>query len=173
MSLSNINARILNNIDFQSEEDGFVMILYQLNCQRGHDFEAWFLNSVTYDSQLETGDVSCPHCGTTDVAKAPMAPNIARRRGAVQGDKSGPEVSETRAKKVAEKILEAVDGLREQVEANCDYVGEDFAEEARRIHYGETDEHDIYGETSDEEAKDLDEEGVDFFRLPFPRRRND
>ncbi len=149
------------------------MILYQLKCQRGHDFEAWFLNSVTYDSQLESDDVSCPHCGTTDVTKAPMAPNIARRRSLVQDGTSGPAVSETRAHEVAEKILEAVDGLREEVEETCDYVGEDFAEEARRIHYGETDEHGIYGEASDEEAKELDEEGVDFFRLPFPRRRND
>ena len=149
------------------------MILFQLKCQRGHDFEAWFLNSVTYDSQLETGDVSCPHCGTTDVSKAPMAPNIARRRGSVQGGPSASVGSETRAQEVAEKILDAVDGLRQEVEENCDYVGEDFAEEARRIHYGETDEHDIYGEASDEEAQELDEEGVDFFRLPFPRRRTD
>ena len=149
------------------------MILFQLKCQRGHDFEAWFLNSVTYDSQLETGDVSCPHCGTTDVSKAPMAPNIARRRGSVQGGPSVSVGSETRAQEVAEKILDAVDGLRQEVEENCDYVGEDFAEEARRIHYGETDEHDIYGEASDEEAQELDEEGVDFFRLPFPRRRTD
>jgi len=173
MSFSNINAKILNNIDTQSEDGGFVMILYQLKCQRGHDFEAWFLNSVTYDSQLETGDVSCPHCGTTAVNKAPMAPNITRRRSAEPSGPSSPAVSETRAQEVAEKILEAVDGLRDDVEANCDYVGEDFAEEARRIHYGETDEHGIYGEASDDDAKELDEEGVDFFRLPFPRRRND
>ncbi len=148
------------------------MILYQLKCQRSHDFEAWFLNSATYDSQFESGDVSCPHCGTTDVSKAPMAPNIARRQNAGQGSMSGPPSSETRAQEVAEKILEAVDGLREEVEENCDYVGEDFAEEAKRIHYGETEEHDIYGEATDEEASELDEEGVDFFRLPFPRRRN-
>ncbi len=148
------------------------MILYQLKCQRSHDFEAWFLNSATYDNQFESGDVSCPHCGTTDVSKAPMAPSIARRQNAGQGSMSGPPSSETRAQEVAEKILEAVDGLREEVEENCDYVGEDFAEEAKRIHYGETEEHDIFGEATDEEASELDEEGVDFFRLPFPRRRN-
>jgi hypothetical protein len=147
------------------------MILYQLKCQRGHDFEAWFLNSATYDSQQTSGDVSCPHCGTTDIAKAPMAPNLARTgRG---GGAPGPAASESRAQEVAEKILGAVDGLRQDVEANCDYVGDEFASEARRIHYGETDDHDIYGEATDDEAKDMDEEGIDFFRLPFPRRRND
>ncbi|MBC8339052.1 MAG: DUF1178 family protein [Rhodospirillales bacterium] len=157
------------------------MILYQLKCQRGHNFEAWFLNSATYDSQQSSDDVSCPHCGTTEVAKAPMAPNIARRRseaGSDMGhdrghDRAAGRGSEDRAQEVAEKILEAVDGLRQDVEDNCDYVGDEFAEEARRIHYGETEEHGIYGEASDEEAKELDEEGVDFFRLPYPRRRND
>jgi len=145
------------------------MILYQLKCHQGHDFEAWFLNSVTYDSQQASGDVSCPHCGTTTVTKAPMAPNIARGRSEGSGDPA----AEHRAHEVAEKILEAVDGLRREVEENCDYVGDEFAEESRRIHFGETEERGIYGEASDEEAEELDDEGIDFFRLPFMRRRND
>ncbi len=145
------------------------MILYQLKCRHGHDFEAWFLNSVTYDSQQASGDVSCPHCGTTAVTKAPMAPNIARDRSGAAGDPT----AEHRAHEVAEKILEAVDGLRREVEENCDYVGDEFAEEARRIHFGETEERGIYGEASDEEVEDLDEEGIDFFRLPFMRRHDD
>jgi hypothetical protein len=145
------------------------MILYQLKCQRGHEFDAWFLNGATYDSQLATSDITCPHCGTTDVVKALMSPSIARSR---MGS-GGQEETESRAKEVAEKILEAVDSLREKVEENCDYVGDTFAEEARRIHYGETEDRDIYGEATDKESSELDEEGVDFFRLPFPRRRND
>jgi len=145
------------------------MILYRLRCNQGHNFDAWFLNSVTYDSQQVSGDVSCPHCGTTDVAKAPMAPNIARGRSREKGG----DAAEHRAHEVAEKILEAVDGLRREVEDNCDYVGDEFAEEARRIHYGETDERGIYGEATEDEAEELDEEGVDFFRLPFMRRRGD
>ena len=148
------------------------MILYQLKCHQGHGFEAWFLNSVAYDSQQASGDISCPHCGTTSVAKALMAPNIVRGQSGGLGD-SGNPAAEHRAYEVAEKILEAVDGLRREVEENCDYVGDEFAEEARRIHFGETEERGIYGEASDEEAEDLDEEGVDFFRLPFMRRRDD
>ncbi len=74
---------------------------------------------------------------------------------------------------MAAKILEAVDGLRAEVEENCDYVGEDFADEARAIHYGDAEERGIYGEATDAEAEELEEENVDFFRLPFPRRRND
>lgn len=146
------------------------MILYQLRCHHGHDFEAWFLNSATYDSQSLSGDVTCPFCGTAEVAKAPMAPNITTG-GAKIRVRSVEE--EARAKKVAEKILEAVDGLRTEVEENCDYVGDEFADEARRIECGEAEKRGIYGEATDDEAEELDEDGIEFFRLPFPRRRND
>ena len=94
------------------------MILYELKCHRGHAFEAWFLNGATYDSQQASGDVSCPHCGTTGVSKAPMAPNIARGRPhSLQGP--GPDF---RAQEVAEKIRDAVDGLRQEIEENCAYA---------------------------------------------------
>ena len=165
------------------------MILYQLKCSQGHDFEVWFLNGAAYDSQQASGDVGCPFCGTTEVSKAIMAPNISPGGSSLRN--SGP--SEERAQQVAEKILDAVDGLREHVEENCDYVGDEFAEEARRIHYGDDDgdddddgndgddgdgdsegqgqERGIYGKATDEEAEDLEEEGINFFRLPFVRRR--
>ena len=153
------------------------MILYQLKCRQGHEFEAWFLNSATYDSQQASGDVGCPFCGTTEVTKGMMAPNISPNLspGRSSGRK-GAAPSEVRAKQVAEKILEAVDDLREHVEETCDYVGDEFAEEARRIHSGDDDgdgeERGIYGEATDEDAEDLEEEGIEFFRLPFLRRRD-
>lgn len=147
------------------------MILYQLKCQQGHNFEAWFRNGATYDSQQASDDVSCPHCGTVNVAKAPMAPNISSRAGEGKTGRSGTD--ELRAKEVAAKILEAVDGMRAEVEENCDYVGEDFADEARAIHYGDAEERSIYGQATDAEAEDLEEEKIDFVRLPFPRRRGD
>ena len=102
----------------------FFMILYQLKCHREHKFDAWFLNSATYDSQLATANITCPHCGTTDVGKAPMAPNISRRRKVSSGLKE----NEYRANQVAKKILEAVDGLHDEVKEKCDYVGDEFAE---------------------------------------------
>ena len=145
------------------------MILYELKCHRGHAFEAWFLNGAIYDSQQASGDVSCPHCGTTGVSKAPMAPNIARGRS----EPSQGLGSEYRAQEVVEKILEAVDGLREEIEENCDYVGDEFAEEAKRIHFGESEERGIYGEATEKEADELDDEGVEYFRFPTPRCRND
>ena len=110
------------------------MILYQLLCHKGHDFEAWFRDSGTYDQQVVAGDVACPFCGTSVVTKAPMAPHVATGRG--KGRKrSG---AEKRAQQVAENILDAVDGISREIEENCEFVGDEFAEEAKRIHYGES-----------------------------------
>lgn len=146
------------------------MILYELKCSSDHAFEAWFRDSATYEQQAADGDVACPYCGDTTVRKAPMAPNIASSKGE---DVTPAEPGENRARQVAEQILEAVDRLRRHVEDECDYVGNQFAEEARRIHYGESDDRGIYGEASEDEVKDLDDEGVQFYRLPTGIRKND
>ena len=141
------------------------MIVYQLKCSRGHGFEAWFRNGAAWETQSAAGDVACPMCGDTDVGKAPMAPNVARSR-------SHEDVAEKRAREVAREILQAVDKLRQEVEEKCDDVGDKFAEEARRIHYGETEERGIYGEATDAEAVELDDEGIEFYRLPRIERRD-
>ncbi len=145
------------------------MILYQLLCHKGHDFEAWFRDSGTYDQQVMAGDVACPFCGSSVVNKAPLAPHIATGRGRGR-TRSG---AEDRAQQVAVKILDAVDGISREVEENCEFVGDEFAEEAKRIHYGESEKREIYGEATDEEAEELEDEGVEYFRFPFIRRRGD
>ncbi len=146
------------------------MILYQLRCGNGHEFEAWFRDSITYDSQAKGGDVACPFCSDTRVGKAVMAPNIAPGRSNTREGQH--QIAETRAQEVAEKILNAVNSIREHVEETCEDVGDQFAEEAKRIHYGEAEERSIYGEATDEEAEDLDEEGIEFYRLPMSPRRD-
>lgn len=147
------------------------MIVYQLHCSNGHEFEAWFRDSGTYDVQAKQGDVDCPHCGDTSVSKSIMAPNISpsRNKSKVPSDHGEAEV---RAHEVAEKILEAVTAIRNHVEDNCDNVGAEFAEEARRIHYGEAEQRGIVGTATEEEAGELDEEGVEFYRLPTARTKN-
>jgi len=147
------------------------MILYQLKCGGGHEFEAWFKDGATYDVQVTTGDVSCPYCSDTHVSKAIMAPNISPSRSRPPAVIAENE-AESRALEVAEKILEAVDSLREEIETNFDNVGDKFAEEARKIHYGEAEERGIFGEATTEEAVELDEEGVEVYRLPPRPRRN-
>lgn len=142
------------------------MISYQLKCSSGHEFEAWFPNSGSYDEQRASGDVGCPLCGDQDVMKAPMAPAVASRKESMR------PASEVRAEEVAREIVEAASRLRDHVEQTCDNVGTQFAEEARKIHYGETEERGIYGEASVDETRELDEEGIEVFRLPVPPRRN-
>lgn len=137
------------------------MILYTLKCAHGHKFEAWFRDSASYDEQAGQGGVECPQCGSTEVSKAIMAPHIgsgARDVAVRETDADGPSV---------EQLTAFVTALKETVEANADYVGDRFADEARRIHYGETEERAIYGEASTDEAKDLAEEGVAVLPLPF------
>ena len=138
------------------------MILFDLRCTKGHVFEAWFRDNASYDKQAKAGAVVCPGCGSRKVEKAPMAPRIG---------KSGELSKQEMASELAEMKKQLLE-LRSKVEANCDYVGNRFAEEARRIHYGEVERRDIYGEASDEEAKDLSEEGIEFGRIPWLPRHD-
>ena len=148
------------------------MIVYQLRCSNGHEFEAWFRNSDTYDQQAKDGDVICPECGDVHICKALMAPNIApsRKRAPVSSNESNK--AERRAREVAETILEAVGNVRAHVEKNFDNVGDQFAEEAKRIFYGEVEERGIYGSATEKETDELDEEGIEFYRLPSIDRRD-
>ena len=139
------------------------MIVYDLKCAEGHQFEAWFRDSAAYEAQVEADDVTCPICGSDKVEKALMAPNLAR---------GGPRDPAPQVHAGAVQVRRALSELREQVEANCDYVGPRFPEEARRIHYGETDPRGIYGESTAEEADALKEEGVQVHRLPWVSREN-
>jgi len=141
------------------------MIKYSVRCKNTHEFEAWFKDSAAFDAQAKSGDIACPHCGDTKVTKAPMSPRISKSSRSAT-------TPEARAREVAERILEVAQQMRKEIEANCDYVGDQFADEARRIHYGEADERGIYGEATDEETQELDEEGIEVFRIPTIRRNS-
>ncbi|MCH9051111.1 MAG: DUF1178 family protein [Proteobacteria bacterium] len=139
------------------------MILFDLKCAKDHVFEAWFKDGDTFTNQSKTGEIVCPLCANREITKAPMAPQLARRReGEGPSSNSAPD-SEAEQIAAAKQVIEA---LQHKVEENCDYVGENFAEEARKIHYGETEKRGIYGEATDIEAGDLEDEGIEFHRLP-------
>lgn len=137
------------------------MILFVLRCADAHRFEGWFRDGATYEAQEAAGEISCPICGSTQVSKAIMAPRIGSSRG-----KSLENLDIARA---AREFLHAV---RSTVEKNCDYVGEQFPEEARRIFYGEVAPRAIYGEASDEQAEALEDEGVEIARIPWVPRED-
>ena len=144
------------------------MILFDLKCGKGHVFEAWFRDGSSADRQMAGRKVACPECGNSKVAKAPMAPRIAGKK---KTDATPPAPSKEMVA-MSTKLRKELGELRAKVEANCDYVGEKFAEEARKIHYGETDPRSIYGETSKEEAHALADEGVEFARIPWLPRHD-
>jgi hypothetical protein len=133
------------------------MILFKLKCSAEHEFEGWFRDGATYERQAKRGLISCPTCGDTAIEKAPMAPRLARSAAPEQAP---PPPS-------PEQLHRMLQRLRRHVETTCDYVGERFAEEARRIHHGEADARGIYGEASDNESQALADEGIEVARLPW------
>jgi len=158
------------------------MIRYSLVCEAGHDFESWFPSGDAYDAQRKRGLVSCPVCGSAKVEKALMAPSLGRKGNRAETapapapSSPGPEEGTKPVTLLSEKeqafraMLRAV---RAHVTRNADYVGQDFADEARRMHYGEIEHRSIYGETDASEAKALIEEGIEVMPLPaVPDERN-
>jgi len=129
------------------------MIKYDLRCDNGDEFEAWFGSILDYDKQAEAGLVECPHCGSKHVSKAPMAPSVQTARK--KAERSERAVAMAMAAKV-----------REHIKDNFDYVGDKFADEARNMHSGETEERAIWGETTPEQARELAEEGIPAAPLP-------
>lgn len=143
------------------------MIRFGLNCDKDHDFEAWFRNSEDFETQKEGGLIACPQCGSKDVRKALMAPAIASGKSA---DKPQMALGMSEDQK---KALAQLKALSQKVREKADYVGDKFAEEARKIHFGEADARGIYGEATTEEAKSLVDDGVEFMPLPvFPDDHN-
>ena len=161
------------------------MIHYQLRCEAGHSFDGWFQDSAGFDRLNAAGLVECTQCGNTSVKRALMAPAVVKRRRAkaIEAPKpaespsvapaapppvpAGPQMA---AGPMPAQLVAMLQRLRAEVEKSCDYVGGDFAEEARRIHNGETEARGIYGEASDAEAEALAEEGIEVSRLPWVPR---
>jgi hypothetical protein len=163
------------------------MIRYALTCDKGHEFESWFQNSATYDTQVKRRLVTCPVCDSTKIEKTIMAPRVsgAKKRDeapaplpSTEPPPSPAAAAETPApfamvspqeREFRKKLKE----LREHLTRNADYVGQKFPEEARKMHYGEIEHRSIYGEASPDQAKELHEEGIEFHPLPvLPDERN-
>lgn len=141
------------------------MIRFSLVCDHDHEFEGWFRNNDDFDNQAGKALVECPVCGSSAVSKALMAPSVA-----TSGQKR--EVAVAAGAKQAE-LMRKMQELAREVRASSENVGERFAEEARKIHYGETDPRGIYGKASGEEVKGLIDEGVGVLPLPdLPEEQN-
>ncbi|MCL6606999.1 MAG: DUF1178 family protein [Geminicoccaceae bacterium] len=132
------------------------MIRFTLACSAGHEFEGWFKSNAAFDEQRAVGGLACPICGATSVDKAIMAPAVARSGAA---DRPPPET--------VARFLAMARALREHIERNFEHVGPRFPEEARKIHLGEAEARDIYGEASLEQVEQLLEEGIEVRPVPW------
>lgn len=141
------------------------MIRYSLKCSEGHGFDSWFQSSGAFDALQAAGHVSCPVCGAAKVEKTLMAPAVTQAA-----------VPEARLKldQPDSDIEAALAEMRRQIEENSEYVGMNFAAEARAIHDGDAPTRSIYGETRPDEARKLLEDGIPVAPLPFipPRKVN-
>ena len=161
------------------------MILFDIKCNDGHIFEAWFQNNEAYEKLADRHLIECPLCGSTNVSKSLMAPNISPKSNV---DKVVPDnfrtgednhkvmvsahtqtdndVSSEDVKRALEHMHNTMAKFRRKVEKSCEYVGTDFADEARKIHYGDSEMRGIYGETTIKETEELIEEGIDILPIP-------
>lgn len=141
------------------------MIRFSLHCDHGHEFEGWFRDNADFDRQSERKLVSCPVCNSPEIQKSLMAPAVSTSRS-----KEQVAIAMDQAQK---QVLEQMRELSRKFRENADYVGDQFAEEARKIHFGETEARGIYGEASKEDVHSLIEDGVDVMPLPvFPEDKN-
>ncbi|MFE0016609.1 DUF1178 family protein [Mesorhizobium sp. NPDC059054] len=141
------------------------MIRFSLVCEQEHDFEGWFRSNEDFDKQKKRGFVECPTCGSHKVEKALMAPAVSTSR---KQEKMALAMGEQQRQAMVQ-----LKALADKMRENSDYVGDKFAEEARKIHFGEADPRGIYGEATLEEAQGLAEDGVEFMPMPtFPDDRN-
>jgi hypothetical protein len=148
------------------------MIHYALHCAEGHEFEGWFADSASFESQEKRGLLECPFCASKSVTRALMAPSVPKKRQDVVVAKQQapvPVPARTGAP-VPAQVMAMLQRMRSEIERHCDYVGESFADEARRMHRGEIDPRGIYGETSPEQAEALLDEGIEIASIPWVPR---
>jgi hypothetical protein len=167
------------------------MIKYRLVCGQAHEFEGWFQTSHAFDAQSADGLVNCPICDSRDVRRALMAPNLAspkRQKAArdamvampakptppaaqpvTSGQKPLPAkpVNDAAAAAAYGAVLAELRQIQRKIQDECRYVGDDFADEVRKIHYGEMEPENIYGQSTVEEYEELADEGIDVTPMPW------
>ncbi|MCR0982521.1 DUF1178 family protein [Roseomonas populi] len=152
------------------------MIHYQLRCSQDHGFDGWFKDSAAFDKLAAAGLVDCPVCGDTKARRDLMAPAIAKPRAEPAPvvkpaeTQPAPQESAATAGPMPAQLMALLQRMRAEVEKNCDHVGRDFAEEARKMHRGESERRGIYGDATPEEAEALADEGIEIGSIPWVPR---
>jgi hypothetical protein len=161
------------------------MITFDLLCTTGHRFEGWFASSDEYARQLEMGLLVCPNCGDQTISKAVTAPFIGRKSNqapvktpaltspsepasSVASTGEAPSAVITQPPAMPAELVEKLAAMQNEMLKSSDYVGANFVETARAIHYGEAEQRVIHGEATPDQAIEMHEEGISVMPLPFP-----
>ena len=134
------------------------MIRYDLVCENEHYFESWFKDSKSYQKQLEANEIACLRCNNSNISKSLMAPGIPKKTNTKNGN--------VIANSSSRSINDAIRKIRDEIKKNSEYVGDQFPEEARKIHYNEAEMRSIYGKASKTEITELVDEGIDIIQIP-------
>ncbi len=138
------------------------MIVLNLKCENcNNEFEGWFASSKSCDQQIQKGFVECTRCFSQEVKKGLSKPNVAVKKGSVKSEE-----------KVLKEVKSKITEVKRFIEKNCDYVGDQFSYEARRIHYDKTKKKAVYGTASKEEVKELNDEGIEVASIPWIEEEN-
>lgn len=150
------------------------MIRFDLVCENDHEFDGWFSDNAGFQDQLERLLIECPACGSHKIEKRLMVPSLGKGTGKKpRPDEGEKPVLSSAADPVMKELVQQVRQLREHVSKTAEYVGKDFAKQARDIHYEDQPARPIYGEASMDDAKSLLEEGIDVAPLPsLPEDKN-
>ena len=157
------------------------MIHYQLCCAEGHNFDGWFRTGAAFDDQATRGMIACPACASTDVRRALMAPSITRARAAPPADVTAGSQAVVAAptgtlpapsmpmagSTMPDQVRAMLQRVRAEIEAKCENVGDQFADEARAIHRGDSEVRGIYGEATPAQAESLADEGIEIAAIPW------
>lgn len=144
------------------------MIVYDLTCAAAHRFEGWFASAADFEDQRQRGLVSCPFCGTDQVEKAPMAPAVARKGSQIESSPRNQTMVSAPLPPEAAQVLAQLAKFQAQLVKNSRWVGKDFAERSREMHYGERDAEAIHGQATLSETQELLEEGIAVMPLLVP-----
>ena len=144
------------------------MIHYNLQCGQAHEFDGWFASAAVFDAQAAKGLVECPVCGSVDVRRGLMTPSVPKK-GNASSPEAGASVAVT-TDRIPDHVRSVLQRFRAEVERNAEYVGDDFADAARRMHGGDQPVRAIYGETTPEQAEALIEDGIPVARIPWVPR---
>ena len=159
------------------------MIKYQLICDQNHEFEGWFQTSASFEEQAAQGLICCPICDSDQIRRALMTPNLVSPKQRSSKEPMPTELSPrianpkspdtARASIKSEQMqgfgaaLATIRQIQQKITKECRDVGDDFAEEARKIHYGEAEAEGIYGRATEQEREALQDEGIEVLDMPW------